>query len=529
MPIPALAAEAEAAGQTTGAVQPPDRALGLQPASAITSTPKNQQGSPDSCTGTQRRMRRAREITSSPPRIHHFLSRDTERLSLRGNRSPAAEGGSCNATRSPGRLLPGHRGTSSPSERTQPGRRRYRYLAPRSETAGAPQLLLLLKQFQGVTWGTPKERRLRGGQPGLRRPPTPRGSACPLRRPPRDHLIPQPPPQPSPPRAAAIPPARPPAVSALATYSPSRTRPRVEARGFSPAERSRTRPLGRGNLLRSAASAGPSEGSPPPPPPPWGEAGRAPLRRRRAPLRPPRGGSPAPALSPLPPTRCFQPPQPPPRREQPRPPPARAASAVRPLRASSAREVPGRSAPPGRPPPAAAPLFGRKGHPPPLSPPVSPGLKPPLPPFSHPVVSGEERRGGRVFPGWGPFNNRSTTGTTRQRSRTPGGFPGSSPGGGSASRGTFRPRGLPAAQGTPGVSGPAAGSPASSRASSPAARSSFSAARCLPGGTETLVLPSWGLALKEAIAFCSSSRLPPWASYRPPREPRIPLSLSAST
>lgn len=83
-------------------------------------------------------------------------------------------------------------------------------------------------------------------------------------------------------------------------------------------------------------------------------------------------------------------------------------------------------------PSAATPLFGRKGHPPPLSPPSSPGLKPLLTSFQSPGREGEELRGGRVFPGRAPFNNRTTTETTRRRSPPPGpqrGSPGFSSGG----------------------------------------------------------------------------------------------------
>lgn len=442
----------------------------------------------------------------------------TERLFLRGNRSPTVEGGPSNATRSLGRLLHGHRGTSSPSESTQPRRRRYRYLVPRSETAGTLQLLLL-KHFQGVTWGTPKKRLLRGGQPGLRRPPVPPGSALP------------------PPPSAEGSLQRPPALPAPGCRHPSHTAPR-HLRPRHLLAVSDTAPGGGAGLLSGGTIPhSPSEeGESPPGGGPQSVPGltRDPPALRGggkgSPPPPGRGGRPAAAvplsghLGAVPQRRPFllylplhasSRGSPPPRGEKPRPPPARAGFSTRPLRALSAREVPGRSTPPGRPPPAATPLFGRKRHPPPLSPPVSPGLKLPLPPFSHPVARGEERRGGRVFPGWGPFNNRSTTKTTRQRSRTPSGFPGPSPGGGSASCGTCRLRGLPAgpaAQGTPGVTGPAAGSPASSRASSP-----------LPGGDRDACAAELGLALEEGIAFCSSSLLPPWASSCPPREPRTPF------
>lgn len=150
-----------------------------------------------------------------------------ERLFLRRNRSPTVEDGP-STTGSPVHLLRGHRGTSSPSERTQPGRRPYRYLEPGSEPAGT---LPLLKAISRVTWGTLKRRRLREREaqpqaapndPRGRGPPPPAALGSPQRRP-----------------ALPVPDCRhpshtaPPVSPPSALYSPPRPRPRVEARGSS--------------------------------------------------------------------------------------------------------------------------------------------------------------------------------------------------------------------------------------------------------------------------------------------------------
>lgn len=221
-------------------------------------------------------------------------------------------------------LLRGHRGTSSPSERTQPRRRPYRYLEPGSEPAGT---LPLLKAISRVTWGTLKRRRLREREAQPQAAPNdPRGRG-------------------PPPPAALGSPQRRPALPVPGCRHPSHTAPRYlrprhfthrpgRGRGWRrgarrPAERSRNSPSGEGEPppaggegrreggrsqrraergippppATAAASAlrGGGKGSPPPPPP--GRGGR-PAAAAVPPLRPPRGGSPAPALPPLPPPPC---------------------------------------------------------------------------------------------------------------------------------------------------------------------------------------------------------------------------------
>lgn len=150
-----------------------------------------------------------------------------EHLFLHRNRSPTVED-SPSTTGSPVHLLRGHRATSSPSERTQPGRRPYRYLEPGSEPAGT---LPLLKAISRLTWGTLKRRRLREreAQPQAA-PNNPKGPRAPSPgRPGITSAAPSPPRPGLPPSLPHGPPASPPS----ALYSPPRTRTRVEARGSS--------------------------------------------------------------------------------------------------------------------------------------------------------------------------------------------------------------------------------------------------------------------------------------------------------
>lgn len=186
-------------------------------------------------------------------------------------------------------LLRGHRGTSSPSERTQPRRRPYRYLEPGSEPAGT---LPLLKAISRVTWGTLKRRRLREREAQPQAAPNdPRGRG-------------------PPPPAALGSPQRRPALPVPGCRHPSHTAPRYlrprhfthrpgRGRGWRrgarrPAERSRNSPSGEGEpppaggegrreggRSQRRAERGIPPSPPPPPPPPCGEAGRAPLRPRR--------------------------------------------------------------------------------------------------------------------------------------------------------------------------------------------------------------------------------------------------------
>lgn len=194
------------------------------------------------------------------------------------------------------------------------------------------------------------------GEPGLRRPPTP--------------------------RAASIPPARPPGISALT------------APGTAPAERSPSalRAGGSSSCRGTGATAGPSTRSPrPPPPPPCGEAGRAPA----VPPQPTPGRALAPRPGPASITSHSTFEWLSPRRP---PAPACAASPVLPLYGSSfTPEVPGSAAPPGRPPPAAIPPSrGRDPHFPGQRPPRLPGAAAAPPAVQSPGGAGETGTGGSL-------------------------------------------------------------------------------------------------------------------------------------
>lgn len=332
--------------QITGAWQPAARAPHLRPCPAHRLLPLPQL--PDISTAVRAPAHRHKGGTGQSalnhfisPWLHRFLSRTeaAERLFPRRTPSPTAADG---RTRCPLCPLHGHRGTSSRLGPRSPGGGTATWCPRR----GCCFLSNLRADFGHAEEATPPR-----GKLGLRRPPKP--------------------------RAAAIPPALSPGISALT------------APGAAPAERSRTRSTGRGNLLPPGhrSHRGPSTGSPQPPPP-CGEAGRAPAVPPQP--TPGRALTPRPSPASITSRSAFEP-LPPAVAASPRPRSSPGVAALRlVLRSRGARQ----RCPSG-------PASARRDSPSPGQPlRASPGLQPPLPRLSLPA-------GWEGLSRWGLVNSRA--------------------------------------------------------------------------------------------------------------------------